>query len=737
MKQQSIRLFIVATILFVFGLKNASAADNNLIENLLSQMTLEEKLGQMTLYSSGEDPLVPVFNPSYKQEIKEGRCGAIFASITPDSIRYLQELAMQSRLKIPMLFGYDVIHGYKTIFPIPLAQAASFNLDLIRKSAQVAATEASSRGINWFFGPMIDIARDARWGRVSEGAGEDPFLTSKVAVEMIKGYQGENLSERNNVAACAKHFAAYGAPIGGKDYNTVIMSLQELNDVYLAPHKAAADAQVASFMSAFNEINGMPCSANRELLTDILQKQWKYKGFVVTDFATIREFMNHGIAENEEQCAQLAIQAGVSMDMESGIYKAKYVENQLKSKSIDIEKIDEAVRRILTIKYRMGLFADPFKYCNSKTNELMTANNLTTAREIARESMVLLKNDKQTLPIKSDIRKIALIGPLADNQADMLGTWIAQGDTSDVVTLLQGLKKQLGTSAQVEYAQGCDIDTKRTSMFNKAIALAKKSDVIVVVLGEKGDMAGEAASRGNINLPGVQTALLKALYATKKPVILVLMNGRPLALEEEMNYCDAILEAWQPGTIAGDAIADVLLGKYNPSGKLPVTFPRCVGQVPIFYAAKSTGRPSDAKVRYSSRYLDIPFTPLFPFGFGLSYTTFEYSELSVSHPEIGLNDEITIQVKVKNSGKIAGQEVVQLYLKDDIGQLTRPVRELKGFQKIQLNAGESKVVTFTLKPSVDLIYTHADGTQNADAGKFTVFVGGNSDANLLHSFRVK
>lgn len=729
---------IAFAILVSCTLKQKTNAYEAMVDKLLSQMTLEEKLGQMTLYSSGEDPTVPVFNPDYKNEITKGRCGAIFASITPDSIRFLQSLALQSRLKIPLLFGYDVIHGYKTIFPIPLADAASWDLNAIHKAARIAAVEASSQGINWFFGPMVDIARDARWGRISEGAGEDPFLGSKIAVEKIKAYQGTDFSDKHNIAACAKHFAAYGAAVAGKDYNTVIMSEQELRDVYLLPFAAASKAGVASMMSAFNEINGVPCTANKYLLTDILQNEWNFGGFVVSDFASIRELMNHGVAANEEECAALSINAGLCMDMEASVYKEKFVMQQLENKKIDSKKLDDAVRRILLVKAKLGLFDDPYKFCKETENKLLLPEHIAAARDLARKSIVLLKNNNQTLPLNSNSSlKIALIGPLANNQADMLGTWIAQGDTSNVITLFQGLKNQLGKNATISFAKGCDIDSNDEAGFAQAIAQAKKSDIVIVALGEKGDMAGEAASRGNINIPGVQTQLLKKLYTLGKPLILVLMNGRPLALEEEEQYCDAMVEAWQLGTTTGDAIADVLFGKYNPSGKLTATFPRVTGQVPIYYASKNTGRPADPKVRYTSRYLDIPFTPLFPFGFGLSYTCFDYSEILVSKSEIAINEELTVTCTVKNTGKVDGHEIVQFYVRDLVGSVTRPIKELKGFEKVYLKAGESKRVNFKITPSNDLIFTHADGTRTAEAGEFEVFVGGNSNASLSQKFSLK
>jgi beta-glucosidase len=472
-------------------------------------------------------------------------------------------------------------------------------------------------------------------------------------------------------------------------------------------------------------------------LTDVLQKDWGFKGFVVTDFASIRELINHGVAANDEEAAKLAINAGISMDMESSVYKEKIVGENVENKQIDIEKIDDAVRQILMIKVKLGLFEDPYRYCTVKDNQLLTPQHIEAARDLARKSIVLLKNEKNILPLQSTLKRIAVIGPLANNQPDMLGTWIARGDTSQVVTLIDGLKNNSDKKITYSFAKGCDIDSEDESGFSVAINLAKNADIIILALGEKGDMAGEAASRGNINLPGVQTQLLKKIYALGKPVVLVLFNGRPLALEEEYKYCDAMVEAWQPGTTAGNAVADVLFGKYNPSGKLPATFPRVVGQVPIYYAAKNTGRPADEKVRYTSRYLDIPFTPMFAFGFGLSYTSFEYSDIQVSKSEIAMNEEITISCIIKNTGKFDGYEVVQLYVRDLIGSVTRPVRELKGFEKVFLQKGETKTILFKITASKDLIFTHADGKIAAESGDFKIFIGTDSNATLSADFRLK
>lgn len=724
---------ILIELLFVSCI-SINAQQTKFISDLVSKMTLEEKLGQMTLCSAGEDPTVPVANINFRNDIKKGRCGAIFAAVSPDSIKYLQDLAMQSRLRIPLLFGYDVIHGFSTLFPIPLAEAASWDLSLIEKEARISAIEASSQGINWLFGPMVDIARDPRWGRISEGAGEDPYLGSQIAIHRVRGLQGSDLSLNNTVAACVKHFAAYGAPVGGKDYNTVILSKQELNDVYLKPYKAAVNEGAASIMCSFNEINGTPSTSNRQLLTDMLMKQWNFGGFVVTDYASIMELVNHGVSENEKESAELALNAGVHMDMEAGIYIKENTKETAANKLL-MKQIDEAVKRILTIKYKLGLFDDPYKYCKSTTNKLMTQDHINTAKELATKSIVLLKNNG-VLPLKNDISNIALIGPLGNDKIDPMGTWIAQAKSENVVTLLTGLKNQFKNS-KIVYSKGCDIDSTDTSGFSEALSIAQNSDLIILALGEKGDMAGEAASRANIGLPGVQTALLRELRKTGKPIVLVLMNGRPLVLEKEVELCDAMLEAWQLGTTTGDAIADILVGNYNPSGKLPATFPRSVGQIPIYYAAKSTGRPGDPKARYSTRYLDIPFTPLFPFGYGLSYTQFGFDDIKLSSKEINLNDKITISCEVKNTGKFKGTEVVQLYVQDIKGSVTRPVRELKGFQKVELSPGESKHVVFELSPTTDLIFTNANEVQTIEKGLFNVFIGGDSNAKLTSSFAVK
>lgn len=743
MKTINIYLTIVL-VLFLFHNCSESKVQNSekeqFIDDLIGQMTLAEKVGQMTLYSSGEDPTIPVFNPKFREEIQKGGAGAIFASISMDSIKYLQSLAMKSRLKIPLLFGYDVIHGYKTIFPIPLAETASWDMEMLEKTAAVAADEASASGISWVFAPMVDLARDARWGRVSEGAGEDPYLASLAAVARVEGFQGNDLKSNNTVAACAKHFAAYGAGESGKDYNTVDISENYLREVYLKPYRAANDADVSTMMSAFNEINGVPATANKKLLTDILRGEWNFKGFVVSDFASVGELVNHGFAKNKEECAELSIKAGLDMDMEAAVYKEDIVQPLVDNGKIKEKELNNSVRRILLVKYDLGLFDDPYKYCNENRakNKIFTDSNIEIARDMARKSIVLLKNKGAVLPLQfSKYKEIALIGPLAKNQADPMGTWIAQGDTTSVVTLYNGLKKQLPKHINLHYVKGCDINSKDKSGFSKALSIAKKSDIILLALGEKGNMSGEAASKGNIGLPGVQTELLNALSKLNKPIVLLLTNGRPLTIEKETNLSNVVLETWILGTTSGDAITDVLTGKYNPSGKLPMTFPREVGQLPMYYAHKSTGRPADPKVRYTSRFLDIPFTPLFPFGYGLSYTQFDYSNVIIDKSVIFNNEILTVTVDVENTGNYDGEEVVQLYVRDLIGSVTRPIRELKAYKKLTIKIGEKKTIIFKINPERDLSFVRSDLSIGTEDGDFEIFVGSDSNAPLSVKFTLK
>lgn len=715
------------------------------IQRLMKQMTLDEKIGQLNLLTSDMDVTGPFMKEDYKKEIASGLCGAIFNAYTPRYTRQLQEIAMKTRLKIPLLFGYDVIHGHKTIFPIPLGEACTWDMALLEKSARIAAEEASADGLHWTFSPMVDIARDPRWGRVAEGVGEDTWYGMQVARAKVKGYQGTDLSANNTILACVKHFALYGAVEAGRDYNTVDMSRHQMFEVYMPPYKAAIDAGVATVMTAFNEVDGIPATGNRWLLTDLLRKQWGFKGFVVTDYTSMNEMIPHGVAKNEYEAGGLAMNAGVDMDMQGSIYVTQ-LKQLLQDKKITLQQIDAAVYRVLEAKYNLGLFSDPFRYCDTTRAQqvILSAAHLQAAREIAQRSIVLLKNEGQLLPLKKQ-GTIAVIGPLADSKRDMIGNWSAAGDAARAVTLLEGIKNKLGQGATVLYAPGGHITTdanllskawqqpqlkqsdtaNSAQMLATALEQAKKADIVVMALGESQGMTGEAASRSDISIPPGQRSLLKAIMATGKPVVLVLMNGRPLTLEWENEHVPAILETWFLGTTAGDAIADVLFGDYNPSGKITMTFPRNVGQIPIYYNYKNTGRPLDPNNKYSSKYLDVSNEPLFPFGFGLSYTRFTYSPVSLDKKQLSSTSKLRIMVKVANEGNYEGEEVVQLYIRDHQGSITRPVKELKGFKKIFLKKGESRDIVFELG-AADLKFYDKELHWTTEPGSFTVFVGTNS-----------
>ena len=676
----------------------------------MAQMTLDEKIGQMVLYTTGKTITGPSGEPQdLKDQIRKGNCGGLFNAHTVATIRNFQKIAMEeTRLKIPLIFGYDVIHGYKTIFPIPLAEASSWDTNAIEKSARIGAVEASAGGLNWTYAPMVDIARDPRWGRIAEGAGEDPFLGSQIAAARVRGFQGNGLGAVSNVLACVKHFAAYGAVQAGREYNTVDMSERTLREVYLLPYKAAVDAGVLSVMASFNEVNGIPATANRFLLQDILRDEWGFKGFVVTDYTAINELVEHGIAKDECDASRQALSAGIDMDMQSGAY-LNNLNKLLADGSISQKQIDDAVRRILTLKFRLGLFDDPFRYCDEKREAelIFTPENLQAAYDMACESMVLLKNEAQTLPLKPG-QKIAVIGPLAKSKRDLLGCWSGRGDSRQVETVYDCiLNDNLG--GQTFYAAGCDVSSDDRSGFSEAVKAVEHADAAVLVLGETANMSGEDNCRTSISLPGVQTDLIKEIKKTGKPVVIVLLNGRPLALTEESVMADALLEAWAPGSKGGKAIADGLFGKFNPSGKLPVTFPRNVGQVPIFYSAKNTGRPFDPtkpNEKYKSTYYDCPNDPLYPFGFGMSYTTFGYSGLHLNRSTLAPGDQIIATVNVANTGKYDGVEIVQFYTRQLVGSVTRPVLELKGYQRIALKPGTSREVSFTLSEN-DLAFLRA------------------------------
>ncbi len=725
------------------------------IDALMNKMTLDEKIGQLNLPGSGDIITGNMASTNIGQKIREGKVGGLFNVKSVAKIRAVQKVAVEeSRLKIPLIFGMDVIHGYETAFPIPLALSSSWDMAMIEKSARVAAQEASADGICWTFSPMVDISRDPRWGRVAEGAGEDPYIGSRVAEAMVKGYQGDDLKKNNTIMACVKHFALYGAAEAGRDYNTVDMSMVRMYNDYLPPYKAAFDAGAGSAMSSFNEINGIPATADKWLMTDLLRKQWGFKGFVVTDYTAVMELVEHGIGKDMKDVSALALNAGIDMDMvsEGFLLNAKQL---VKEGKVSQKTIDDACRRILEAKYKLGLFDDPYRYCNEERaiNDMLTPENRQAARTVAENSMVLLRNENQLLPL-DPTKSIALIGPLADNRRDVIGTWAPATHEKNSITVLAGLKNLLGNSAKITYAKGCNLFTeaehlkhmyekgsmdKRTDdeMINEAYNVGLEADIIVVVLGEASDMSGEAASRTDIGLPGRQHELLKALLKTGKPVVLVLMNGRPLTIGFEAANVPAILEAWHGGTETGNAVADVLYGKYNPSGKLTMTFPVNVGQIPIYYNHKNTGRPYDAvkNDKYKSQYMDVDNDPLFPFGFGLSYTTFNYSDLKLDKQEMSSNGTLNVSVKLTNTGKYDGAEVAQLYIRDMVGSITRPVKELKGFQKVFLKAGESKTLNFTLTTN-DLAFYNSSLKFKAEPGDFKIFVGTSSASCLEAGFEL-
>ncbi len=713
-----------------------SSSDSIKIETLLSKMTLDEKLGQLSLFASDWDVTGPILNSNYKQLIRDGKVGAILNAYTVDFVKPLQKMAVEeSRLKIPLIFGYDVIHGHRTIFPIPLGQAASWDLLSIEKAEQISAMEASAEGINWTFAPMVDIARDPRWGRVSEGAGEDTWLGCRIAEARVRGFQGKGYADGRHVLACVKHFAAYGAPLGGRDYNTVDISSVSLYETYLPPYKACIDAGVATLMTSFNEINGVPSTANHWLLTDLLRKEWGFRGFVVTDYLSINQMVNHGNAADVKDAASLAMNSGVDMDMMGSAF-LEHIPALLKEKKVKIADIDEAVRRILTAKIQLGLFDDPYRFCNKQREqtEIMTKESLDFARKLVAESCVLLKNDHQTLPVPASVKTIAVIGPLGDTKKEMLGNWIAAGQWEKCVSLLDGIRNKCGDKVRVIYEKGCAINDNELSGIDAAVKAAGEADFVLLALGEGGEMSGEAASRTSIELPGVQNQLAAAVVKTGKPTAVVLFNGRPLAISYLNDIAPAILETWFGGTQAGNGIADVLFGDVNPSGKITMSFPRNTGQIPVFYNCKNTGRPFNPdgpKDKYVSQYLDCPNTPLYPFGYGLSYTNFSYSGIKA----VVAGNTITITSNVTNTGDRDGEEIVQLYIQDKVGSITRPLKELKGFKKLLIRKGDTVSVSFTLT-AVDLAFYHPDLKKYWEPGEFNAFVGGSSDKVISAPFKL-
>jgi len=717
--------------------KNLSSRDA-FIDSLVHEMTLVEKIGQMSQSTGSWETTGPLIaDSSTLNLVRTGRLGSFLNVFGADRTRKAQEIAVNgSRLGIPLIFGYDMIHGYATTFPIPLAEAASWDLELIKKSAAITALEASAAGLHWNFAPMVDIARDPRWGRIMEGAGEDPWWGSQVAIARIQGYQGNDLKSLRTIAATAKHFAGYGAAEGGRDYNTTEISEHTLRDVYLVPFQAAAKAGVAAFMNGFNDLNGTPATANKFLVRQILKKEWDWKGLVVSDWASVQELTDHGFAATDSEAAGLALEAGCDMEMVSKTYD-EYLIDLVQQHPEYLPMIDDATLRILGVKYDLGLFEDPFRYSDLQREKQIVRNNdhFKHAREIAKRSIVLLENRNRTLPLDPNLRKIAVIGPLAEDRETALGTWSAQGQQSDVTPLLQGIQLAVGEKTKVLYAAGSEINSTDKSGFNKARALAKQSDAIIAVVGEHALMSGEALSRSDIGLPGVQLDLLKMLKETGKPVIVVLMNGRPIAEPWMYENCDAVLETWLLGVQSGPAIADVIFGSYNPAGKLPVTIPRSVGQIPIYYNHKNTGRAADPADRYTSKYIDEAFVPQYPFGYGLSYTTFEYGELTLDKPAFHRGDSLSVSVVLTNSGSVAGEEVVQLYVRDLFGSVTRPVLELKNFEKVLLNAGESHLVKFKIKAE-DLSFWDKNMAFRSETGQFKVFVGSNSATQLQQEFEL-
>jgi beta-glucosidase len=746
-KIAAISLMILPAAVTVAQTKSSDTKMDAFVNSLMSKMTLDEKIGQLNLVTSGRALTGSAVNKGVEESIKKGAIGGIFGVYGTDYIGKAQELAVKSsRLHIPLIFGLDVIHGHRTIFPIPLGMSATWDMGLIERSAKIAASEATGEGINWVFSPMVDIARDARWGRISEGSGEDPWLGSQIAKAMVKGYQGSDMKKSDAVMACVKHFALYGGAEAGREYNTVDMSLIKMYQDYLPPYKAAVDAGAGSFMSSFNTINGVPATANQWLLTDVLRKQWGFKGFVVSDYTSVGELTAHGLGDLQTVSA-LALKAGLDMDMVSEGFLTT-LKKSLKQGKVTQQEIDLACRRVLEAKYKLGLFNNPYKSINAavESKAELTEANRNAARETAEHSFVLLKNKEQILPLKKS-GTIALIGPLADNHSEMLGTWVIAGDPKKSVSVIDGIKKVAGPGVNILYARGSNItddsllnsrawffgmkqerdNRPAQQMIDEAVETAKKADVVVAVVGESANMSGESSSRSDISIPETQKELLRALAKTGKPIVLVLFNGRPLTLAWEAEHTNAILDVWAPGTEAGNAIADVLFGNYNPAGKITATFPRSVGQIPIYYNHKNTGRPFDGKgpAKFKSDYIDISNDPLYPFGYGLSYTTFKYSDVKLNKTSLKGNETLTATVTVSNTGKLAGEEVVQLYISDPVASISRSVKELKNYKKIMLQPGEQKEVSFNITPQ-DLKFYNTKLNYDWEPGEFIVQIGTNS-----------
>ncbi len=695
-------------------------------DSVLKLMTLEEKVGQMVQYSDNKLTTGPESKDTARlSKVEKGEVGSMLNVIGAVPTRIFQDAAMKSRLRIPLIFGLDVVHGFRTISPLPLAEAASFDLKALENSARLAALEASAAGIHWTFAPMVDVSVDARWGRVMEGAGEDPFYGSLAAKARVKGFQGDNLYANYTLLACAKHFAAYGAPVAGKDYNSVDMSMSHFYNFYLLPYKAAAEAGVGTFMNAFNDFNNVPCTANAPLVQGILKGDWGFKGFVVSDWNSIGEMVAHRYAKDNRQAAEFAIKAGNDMDMETSAYHENLADLVRKG-DVDIKLVDDAVRRILTKKFELGLFDDPYRYCDPKRQEKITLSKELRdgSRDMAKRSIVMLENKNNLLPLSAKVGSVALIGELNDSKEDMNGFWAGQGDINAVVTVKEALAKR---GVKVNYASGYDLDTKKMKDLDAALDAARKSDVVIVAVGERAKESGEAKSMANIEISADHQKLVTELAGTGKPVVALVMGGRPMIFNTVRAEAGAVLLTWWLGTEAGNAICDVLFGDYNPSAKLPMTFPQSVGQVPIYYYYKSTGRPYNPKERHSTSYLDVPIYPAYPFGYGLSYTSFDISEPVLSHTITKVGQPVTVSVKVKNTGSRDGEEVVQMYVKDMVASITRPVKELKGFEKVSLKSGEEKTVQFTLEDSALGFYNN-DLKFVVEPGDFEIMVGNSSES---------
>ncbi|MEM2410421.1 MAG: beta-glucosidase BglX [Thermofilaceae archaeon] len=703
------------------------------VEDLLRRMTLEEKVGQLCQYSAHFGP-----TEELKEMIRKGLVGSLLNITGVERVNEVQRVAVEeSRLGIPLLIGLDVVHGYKTVFPIPLALASSWDPEVVRRAAEIAAREASAEGVKWTFAPMLDIARDPRWGRIAEGFGEDPYLASVMAWAAVKGFQGERLSsDPERIAACAKHYVAYGAAEGGRDYNTVDISERTLREVYLPPFKSAVAAGVATVMSAFNDLCGVPASANEFTLRRVLKGEWGFRGFVVSDWNAVGELIQHGIAADGAEAARLAVEAGVDMDMVSDLYR-RHLAELVRRGVVPESLIDEAVRRVLRVKFLLGLFENPYADPERARRVVKCGEHVEAALEIARKCIVLVKNEG-VLPLSKSLRRIAVIGPLADDRDAVLGCWRALGDPGDVVSVLEGVRRKVGSATEVLYAKGCDVSSQDRSGFAEAVEAAKRSDAVVLVVGESADMSGEAASRAHLDLPGVQEELVKTVWEAvggRIPVVMVVMSGRPLTIKWAAEHIPAIVVAWHLGVRAGDAVADVLFGDYNPGGKLPVTWPRAVGQVPIYYNHKRTGRPPSAE-RFTSKYIDEDWRPLFPFGHGLSYTRFEYSDLRVEPEKVEPGGTVTISFELANAGEREGDEVAQLYVRDVVASVTRPVMELKGFKRVTLKPGERRRIVFKL-PTQLLAFYGRDMKPRIEAGLYEVMVGSSSaDIRLKGSFEV-